>query len=572
MKTIKLLKFVIFIALIFTLNGYNSLLVLGAVTVPIGPDGPNIPEPKVSDEDRPPVSPNSLNLIERTSTSISLKWRDRSSFENGYRLERKSSDGGWEIINSWSSVDLEEISYNDEGLAPDTLYSYRVQTFNDIGKTFSPRKTIYTRDGNAYAVWRAEITLHTSNIDDANTDDGVSVSLNAINPDFIPTGNITWLDYGRNDFEKGDEFTYNLLTNGISELGDITLIDISKTGTNGLCLEDITLKVNGFEVYSEDFSDNASGCQWIDNGDGHLPSIVISHEKLRNHTAWSNYNQLNAGLSLLVSGIPNEEMTSRLEGAIGHGNHFTALYWGHLHGPAVEITSGCPDEGENCKTLHVDIDLAADVNNLPDPEVDIDLDIAFECTGEGIVMTTTNIDIQADSDWFWEVLSLGTINFLDNKVEDEIRSAFKAMPRTIGGESNLCVFVNSLGDIIFKPGETENVEPAPTPVIPTPTPNPTPSSTPAPIEELTLSVNPKSLRSTLIPKAVIVTALNQEGNPMSGVRVTAVTSGRTTTARPSSAVTRTDGTVRFNVKFGNLTTNGKVVFSAKGVNVSILQE
>ena len=124
------------------------------------------------------------------------------------------------------------------------------------------------------------------------------------------------------------------------------------------------------------------------------------------------YNKITAGFLLLTSGIPNDEMVSRIESMVGHSNHDTQLYWGDIHGSAVEITSGCPDEGVDCKTLHVDLDLAADVNYLPDPEVDIDFDVEFECTEEGVLMATTNIDIDADSDWFWEVLSLGTINFL----------------------------------------------------------------------------------------------------------------------------------------------------------------
>ena len=46
-------------------------------------------------------------------------------------------------------------------------------------------------------------------------------------------------------------------------------------------------------------------------------------------------------------------------------------------------------------------------------------------------------------------------NFLDNKVEDEVKSAFQAMPSTIGGGSNFCIYVNSTGDIIIVPGEVE---------------------------------------------------------------------------------------------------------------------
>ena len=52
----------------------------------------------------------------------------------------------------------------------------------------------------------------------------------------VPAGNETWLDYARNNFEKGDIFAYDLNLGGIGEIDDITQLSISKTGSDGWCL------------------------------------------------------------------------------------------------------------------------------------------------------------------------------------------------------------------------------------------------------------------------------------------------------------------------------------------------
>jgi hypothetical protein len=74
-----------------------------------------------------------------------------------------------------------------------------------------------------------------------------------------PRGNSTWLDYGprlispfpvwSDDFDRGREFTYDLNLSNISELSDITMLTIAKDGTDGIGIAEISLKVNGVEVF-----------------------------------------------------------------------------------------------------------------------------------------------------------------------------------------------------------------------------------------------------------------------------------------------------------------------------------
>src|SRR6185436_7424678 len=97
------------------------------------------------------------------------------------------------------------------------------------------------------------------------------------------------IDYGRNDFEQGDTFTYDLNVDGLPLLSDISRIKIIKYGTDGWCLADFRLLVNGVEVYAEDFHHWTDGCRWLDEDDGHQPSYEVAQDTLHTHALWQSY-------------------------------------------------------------------------------------------------------------------------------------------------------------------------------------------------------------------------------------------------------------------------------------------
>src|SRR2546430_8009476 len=65
------------------------------------------------------------------ATLLRLGWTDNSTDEGGFRIERKTgTDGAFsEIAVTGANI----TSYVDDGLAPGTLYCYRVLAFNAIG-------------------------------------------------------------------------------------------------------------------------------------------------------------------------------------------------------------------------------------------------------------------------------------------------------------------------------------------------------------------------------------------------------------------------------------------------------
>jgi subtilisin family serine protease len=74
--------------------------------------------------------PTNLVATATSSSEVSLSWTDNATGEDGYRIERDMSGGGFAQI---ADIGPNSTSYYDSGLAPLTTYSYRVIAYNNIG-------------------------------------------------------------------------------------------------------------------------------------------------------------------------------------------------------------------------------------------------------------------------------------------------------------------------------------------------------------------------------------------------------------------------------------------------------
>lgn len=79
-----------------------------------------------------PVSPQNLTAGLQPNNQINLNWKDISTNEQGFKIERKTSTSTFTVI---ASTDVNVTSYNDIGLAPNTTYTYRVFSFNSLGNS-----------------------------------------------------------------------------------------------------------------------------------------------------------------------------------------------------------------------------------------------------------------------------------------------------------------------------------------------------------------------------------------------------------------------------------------------------
>ncbi|OGO68384.1 MAG: hypothetical protein A2Z49_05370 [Chloroflexi bacterium RBG_19FT_COMBO_56_12] len=429
---------------------------------PTPPDGGLDPETT-----GPPKAPLSMRITDRAADSLSVTWQDRSSTDEVNYLERREEDGPWEVVAEFGPLS-DWITYQDTGLEPDTRYCYRVRVENSFGSKTTPsdnRACGYTRDGNNLRVWRIQITIRTADIPDAGTSDDVRVRLNSPLATYIPHLNQTWLDYGpqlitpfpvvwSDDFDRGREFTYDLRLPYISELSDITLISIVKEGTDALGIAEISLRVNGVQVFERFFGETASTCLWIDEDDGHSPIYTVSHAELRAHPSWQAYVASPPDPPLQIS---SGELVSRLEGIMGDSIHGTELYWDrdHFFGSAwVEV------KRLNDTTLEVDLDLGVDVPVLGDPEVDINFHLNFNLTCNQaagtatLVVTTTDFDASVDFDLLDEIVTLGGINYFEDRIAEAMEAGFNNITEVITINSGgLCprIEIDNNGNVNFRP-------------------------------------------------------------------------------------------------------------------------
>jgi hypothetical protein len=216
-------------------------------------------------------------------------------------------------------------------------------------------------------IWRLQITFVTANVSDAGTDDDISVSLNR--------NNLTWLDYGRDDFERNRTHTYDLLQNGnLRTLGDITRIQIRKNGSDGWCIREFTVSVNAGDYRHTTRFDS---CRWLDNDNGHSRDYTINNPRF-------TFGGL---VTIPAAYLERSEVESLLESAIGHRLIDSPLYWDNDDGRVVSVSHRSPD------VLRVDLDLRYALNNSTDPSVDVDYDIRFRCNGGTLAFNIENIEV-----------------------------------------------------------------------------------------------------------------------------------------------------------------------------------
>jgi len=79
-----------------------------------------------------PLAPTELKATLILKDQVDLSWKDNSSNETGFRIERKADAGSFTEIAT-TAADI--TSYSDKSVSLNTNYTYRVFSFNQVGKS-----------------------------------------------------------------------------------------------------------------------------------------------------------------------------------------------------------------------------------------------------------------------------------------------------------------------------------------------------------------------------------------------------------------------------------------------------
>jgi hypothetical protein len=299
-------------------------------------------------------------------------------------------------------------------------------------------------------VWRAQVRFETDGGSDMGTDDDVQVSLS--------NDNATWIDYARDDFEAGDDFTYDLLLTNVRTLGDVRHLAVRKTGDDGWCIDNMTLLINGQPIYYVSFEGTYTRCRWMDSDQWGILSFTISGSTLRAHRLWHGFQG-----AARPTRITRTEFESRIQAVVGNWieGGDDRFKWGHLYGSRyVEAMPVDP------RTIRVDLDMTRIYNNLPDGEADGDFDMRFTCSGGRLSLTIPEV-------YIWENPPpplLNTPPFPMPDLRDQLRANLSAplvaLNTPLGTTNGQCpsILVDGGGNLIIPQNPLE--APGPAPVYP----------------------------------------------------------------------------------------------------------
>tara|TARA_R110002111_G_scaffold177181_1_gene243203 strand:- start:6646 stop:12345 length:5700 start_codon:yes stop_codon:yes gene_type:complete len=233
-----------------------------------------------------PASPSDLTAVATSSDKVNLSWQDISPIESGFRIERRAgTQGVWSEI---ANVAANQVSFTDTEVVADTIYQYRVRTFNAAGNSgysnvaevttlpFPPTLTIAAmsankneedsentpftftvlREGDASNVLNAAWTVTGNGSASANADDFGGTFPNGI-VHFDPnetSQTITVLVTGDETVELDEEFKVTL-----SDPTEGTII--STDTAKGTILNDESATVNFFGLESINEGDNGQTTQ-----------------------------------------------------------------------------------------------------------------------------------------------------------------------------------------------------------------------------------------------------------------------------------------------------------------------
>jgi uncharacterized protein (TIGR02145 family) len=81
-----------------------------------------------------PIAPTNLSGTVISTNQINLSWSDKSTNEDGFKVERKIGAGTYIVV---ATLGTNITTFNDMGLTPNTTYTYRIYAYNSAGNSLT---------------------------------------------------------------------------------------------------------------------------------------------------------------------------------------------------------------------------------------------------------------------------------------------------------------------------------------------------------------------------------------------------------------------------------------------------
>lgn len=113
---------------------------------------------KAANEEKPPLGPSDLKIVQVFEKDVVLEWKDNADNEEGYKLERRKATDSKFMIAKELPRDMS--AYRDEGLEPGTVYFYRVFAFNASGSSNTSNTVeVVTKGGSIPPIEKMKIVI-----------------------------------------------------------------------------------------------------------------------------------------------------------------------------------------------------------------------------------------------------------------------------------------------------------------------------------------------------------------------------------------------------------------------------
>ena len=189
-----------------------------------------------------------------------------------------------------------------------------------LPKTFEPKQINAVATSSPFAIspfedisiYRIQLRIFTCNNEDGPTDDDVYVQMNESDDKF-------YLDKAINDFRKGDNDTYDILSGAIKKITDINFLKIGIRGDDAVCIRRVQLFLNNNNspVFSKSFTGHG---KLIDNSQFY----TIPGSELRSYSGWALTSE-HQNMSRAPRRISKSMILSLVECSIGNElNYITA--------------------------------------------------------------------------------------------------------------------------------------------------------------------------------------------------------------------------------------------------------